>query len=495
LRGTARFAANHLRATVVISLVLICGSFAAAAALSMRFDRVHALDQALVFEQRRAGDVAAVIGAGLDAKEKLGRAFADGELGSIPPDGVRNIAVYAPDGTPLNLMTGTSAFVHLPRDVIGGARTHRMLIADGELATIISPYGSYVVAVAFDARTLAPASMLQRVSVATASGMRLSGTADGGRVQARAADWPVTVSITPDDDGALSAWYGSLPLYLFVILGPALAGAWLAALFVGEFERRARAEAFKSRPADARLLVRLAQSERDAIEAQRSKAEFIAHMSHELRTPLNAVIGFSEVIEQGMFGPAGHPKYVEYARDIASAGRGLHAKIGDILEYANLEAGRYPIALARFDAAALAASCVEEQTGRAFSRRVSLELIPSEPLFVHADLKAVRRVLTAVIANALAYTPEGGRVRVEAFLEEGAVAVAVSDTGPGFRPEEKASAGNAFRRFDRKGAETGAGLGLAIAVALARRTGGALTLTSLPARGTRTELRLPRAMN
>src|SRR6185312_11155600 len=151
-------------------------------------------------------------------------------------------------------------------------------------------------------------------------------------IEARVGNWPVTVSVTPDDDGALAAWYGALPLYLFVILGPALVGAWLASVFVGEFERRRRAEAIKSRPAEAQLLVRLAQAEREAIEAQRSKAEFIAHMSHELRTPLNAVIGFSEIIEGQMFGPAGHAKYVEYARDIASAGRGLHGKIGDILE-------------------------------------------------------------------------------------------------------------------------------------------------------------------
>jgi len=81
----------------------------------------------------------------------------------------------------------------------------------------------------------------------------------------------------------------------------------------------------------------------------------------------------------------------------------------------------------------------------------------------------------------------------EHVAKEGAVAISVLDNGTGFRPEEKAGAGNAFRRFDRKGAQTGAGLGLAIAVALARRTGGALNLASPPGRGTRTELRLPRA--
>src|SRR6202012_6050504 len=93
-------------------------------------------------------------------------------------------------------------------------------------------------------------------------------------------------------------------------------------------------------PVEARLLVRLAAAERNAREALRAKSEFIAHMSHELRTPLNAVIGFSQIIADGLFGPSGHPKYGEYARDIGNAGKDLHAKIGDILEFANVEAVR-----------------------------------------------------------------------------------------------------------------------------------------------------------
>src|SRR6202012_1828878 len=109
-----------------------------------------------------------------------------------------------------------------------------------------------------------------------------------------------------------------------------------------------------TRPVEAKLLVRLAGAERAGVEAARAKTAFIAPMTHELRTPLNAVIGFSEVIEQGLFGPPGHPKYAEYAHDIAEAGRGLHARIGDILEFANIEAGRYPLVPERVDIAALA---------------------------------------------------------------------------------------------------------------------------------------------
>jgi signal transduction histidine kinase len=495
--GPVRFASRHVRATVVIALVLICGSFAAAAALQMRFARIHALAEAQYFETRRAREIAQVADASLARMQRTGRAFADGTLSRVPDDEVRNIAVYASDGTALSMLTGTTAFVRLPREVVAAASFSPKLIGDAEIATIVSAYGDHVVAVSFDTKALVPPALADRAAIVTASGMTLTGQPNEGSIRTPVGRWPATVVIAPDDDGALAAWYGSLPLYLFVILGPAVAGAWLASLFVGEFERRARAsQAIKALratpPADQRLLVRLAQAERDAIEAQRSKAEFIAHMSHELRTPLNAVIGFSEIIENGMFGPVGHRKYTEYARDIGDAGRGLHAKVGDILEYANLEAGRYPIALAAFDASALASACVEEQAGRAFSRRIVLDFTPSMPAPVRADPNAVRRILTSLLSNSLAYTQEGGRVRVAVREEEGAVLLSVSDTGPGFRPGEASSAGNAFRRFDRKGAQTGTGLGLAIAVALARRTGGALTLSSPANQGTRTELRLPK---
>jgi two-component system cell cycle sensor histidine kinase PleC len=310
--------------------------------------------------------------------------------------------------------------------------------------------------------------------------------------------WPLTAAIALDRQGALGAWYGALPLYLFVIVAPALVGGWLAALFVGAFERQQKsAQALRSlksaRPIEAKLMVRLATAERAALEGARAKSEFIAHMSHELRTPLNAVIGFSEVIEQGLYGPAGHPKYVEYAHDIADAGRALHNKIGDILEFANIEAGRYPLQWERVELAELAAACVEEQQGRAFSRRIRLEAGFCEPGFVRADSGAVRRILTNLLANALTYTAPDGQVRIDVRAEDGAIALLVCDSGIGFSGRERSMAGRAFQRFDRPGTVTGAGLGLAIAMELARRMGGTMQLSSASGEGSVMTLRLPKA--
>jgi two-component system cell cycle sensor histidine kinase PleC len=266
---------------------------------------------------------------------------------------------------------------------------------------------------------------------------------------------------------------------------------------VGVFDRHARAaravRVLRSmRPVETRLMVRLANAERGAAEALRSKSEFIAHMSHELRTPLNAVIGFSEVIAEEFYGSAGHPKYSEYARDIGDAGRELHAKIGDILEFANIEAGRFPLKTEAVDLGALAGACVDEHQGRAFSRRIALSVGACEPGAVRADALAVKRILSNLLANALTYTGEGGFVRADVRFEEGAGVITLTDSGMGFSTAERGKAGKPFQRFDRAGTVTGAGLGLAIAMELARRMGGAMRLASEGGSSATMELRLPR---
>src|SRR5205807_8099065 len=77
-----------------------------------------------------------------------------------------------------------------------------------------------------------------------------------------------------------------------------------------------------------------------AEEASQAKSVFLANMSHELRTPLNAIIGFSEVMESGLFGPLGDSKYHEYCKDIRQSGRYLLDVINDILDMSKIEAGR-----------------------------------------------------------------------------------------------------------------------------------------------------------
>ena len=471
-----------IRFTVPLCIILICCSFAATALLEMRLDRGHALAQAQSFEQARATDLARAAGAALDRYARMGAVFAASpeqyraaDLAKAEP-AIRDIAVWDAGGVQQARLDATAA-EPLPRPILAGAR----MVAPGALAF---RQGARTVEVLFD-----PASLMPGATRATLASAGQAGTAVPG--------WPVTVQTQVDEKATLTGWAGALPLYLFVILGPAVAGAWLAALFVGSFERQARANrairALKSmRPIEARLMVRLANAERGAMEALRSKSEFIAHMSHELRTPLNAVIGFSEIIADGLFGPAGHPKYGEYARDIADAGKHLHAKIGDILEFANVEAGRFPLTEEAVELADAVGAAIEEHQGRAFSRRISLSLAFGEPGRVRADPRALHRILSNLLTNALTYTAEGGIVRADVRFEEGAGVLSLSDSGAGFSPREATRLGKPFERFDRAGTVTGAGLGVAIAMELARRMGGAMRLAGESGAGATMELRLPR---
>ncbi len=485
---------RNVRLMVPISIALICGSFAAAAILSIQLDRTHALNLATRFEQARAADLAAVAGETLDRFAKTGLGFVRNPDARVDDAAIRNIAVFE-QGNLRAALKPQSAVPSPP--IFRGPKT---IFRFGPETVLALHDGVRIVAVMFDPGALAPAALMRRAALMSDTTTIASSAdwhADGERQESAVAGWPLAAVTDVNSDGAFASWRGLLPLYIFVVLGPAFTGGWLAALFVGAFERHQKAahaiRALKTlRPIEAKLMVRLANAERGAVEAARSKSEFIAHMSHELRTPLNAVIGFSEVIAQGLFGPPGHPKYAEYARDIAEAGRGLHARIGDILEFANIEAGRYPLHPACIDLAELASVCVDEHKGRAFSRRITLDIGFAVPMEVRADPLAVKRILSNLITNALAYTQEGGAVLVDVRQEEGAGVALVRDSGVGFSSAEHSRAGRAFQRFDRAGQVTGAGLGLAIAMELARRMGGAMRLSSGPGDGSVMELRLPK---
>ncbi|HUJ03940.1 MAG TPA: HAMP domain-containing sensor histidine kinase [Rhizomicrobium sp.] len=532
-RAISAAATRNIRMTVVISLIAIAGSFASAAAIQMRLDRTRALDQAASFEARRAHELSGELAAALSRYAALGKAFANAgspdataALSDAGGAALKNIVVLDSDGELLSEMKSAPGFLPLGPSVLQRAHAGRAVLAsrDGKGFTIIFPSGDQLVAVQLDPRMLLGAASLENAAIATDDGrvlalganwnapppqgaLQVSGleravreidSGAGRRIVSVAAvdSWPLTVATSVRAGAALDAWYGSLPLYFFFIFGPALAGAGLAVVFVREFERRAKTqEAMKTlastKPGDRRLYVRLADAERRAAEAERSKSEFIAHMSHELRTPLNAIIGFSEVIEQELFGEAGHPKYSEYARDIASAGRNLHGKISDILDFANLEAGRHPLRLASVDAAAIARETIDEIAGRAFSRQIRLRVALPQSAFAMADALGVKRVLANLLANALQFTPEKGSVRIELRHEDDAIVIAIRDSGAGFAESEKARAGEPFARFERPGMTTGVGLGLAIASVLARRMGGSLRMGD--GEGGVAELRLRRA--
>ena len=241
------------------------------------------------------------------------------------------------------------------------------------------------------------------------------------------------------------------------------------------------------------LAERYAEQKKQAEEANRAKSEFLANMSHELRTPLNAIIGFSEIMESGMFGPLGAEKYLEYCRDIRESGNYLLDVINDILDMSKIEAGR-----AKLDLQALALDEVLEEAIRVLAVRaaekqlvVKVEVSPS--VCVKADRRALKQIVLNLLSNAVKFTPEGGCVTVSGRLSAEVVMITIEDTGIGIPQEALKDLGKPFEQVESQLTKrhTGSGLGLAIAKSLIELHGGSMRISSSLGVGTIVFVRLP----
>jgi len=232
----------------------------------------------------------------------------------------------------------------------------------------------------------------------------------------------------------------------------------------------------------------------EALEAaSRHKSEFLANMSHELRTPLNAIIGFSEVLLERMFGEV-NAKQVEYLEDILSSGRHLLSLINEILDLSKVEAGRMELEIAVFDLPQALESALTLVRERATRRGLTLDLSLDERLgtFV-GDERKIRQVVLNLLSNAVKFTPEGGRVGVAATLANGAVQIAVTDTGIGIAPEDQEAIFEEFRQVggDYSQKREGTGLGLTLAKKFVELHGGTIWVKSEVGRGSTFTFTLP----
>jgi signal transduction histidine kinase len=145
---------------------------------------------------------------------------------------------------------------------------------------------------------------------------------------------------------------------------------------------------------------------RELEAASRHKSEFLANMSHELRTPLNAIIGFSEVLDDRMFGELGE-KQAEYVRVILTSGRHLLSLINDILDLSKIEAGRMELELGTVNLRMALENTLTLMRERALRRGLVLDLTVDETLAeVVADERKLKQVLLNLLSNAVKFTPE-----------------------------------------------------------------------------------------
>jgi GAF domain-containing protein len=230
---------------------------------------------------------------------------------------------------------------------------------------------------------------------------------------------------------------------------------------------------------NVRLFKELEAANRELAAASQHKSEFLANMSHELRTPLNAVIGFSEVLTERMFGEL-NEKQDEYLRDIHASGQHLLSLINDILDLSKIEAGRMELEVTDFDLPLAIENAMTLVRERAARRSIALHTTVNEQLGqIQADERKIRQVLLNLLSNAIKFTPEGGRIHVEARSVNESIEVAVTDTGVGIAPEDQEAVFEEFRQVGTAEKKVeGTGLGLALSRKFIELHGGKIWVKS-----------------
>jgi two-component system cell cycle sensor histidine kinase PleC len=244
----------------------------------------------------------------------------------------------------------------------------------------------------------------------------------------------------------------------------------------------------------ADLAEKYAEEKTRAEEASQAKSKFLANMSHELRTPLNAIIGFSEIMESGMFGPLGSDKYREYCSDIHQSGQYLLDVINDILDMSKIEAGRIRLDAEPIELEPFLNDAMRVVSGRANDKRLKLTARIGRGIRLSADHRLLKQIMLNLLSNAVKFTPEGGRVTVRARKTAGDwVSISIADTGIGIPEEALARLGRPFEQVESQLTKShqGSGLGLAIAKSLTELHHGSMRIHSTPGRGTMVLLRLP----
>jgi two-component system cell cycle sensor histidine kinase PleC len=229
--------------------------------------------------------------------------------------------------------------------------------------------------------------------------------------------------------------------------------------------------------------------------ANRAKSEFLANMSHELRTPLNAIIGFSEVMQSGLFGRLGSDKYDEYVRDIHSSGQYLLGVINDILDMSKIEAGQFSIEREPFDLCPLVREAARVIQLQAEKKKITVDARIPDSIALYADRRAIKQIAINLLSNAVKFTDVGGHIAVRAKAVSGAVLLTIEDNGCGIPKDALKKLGRPFEQVQNQFSKnhTGSGLGLAISRSLAELQGGALKIRSTEGAGTIVSVRLPAA--
>jgi signal transduction histidine kinase len=243
---------------------------------------------------------------------------------------------------------------------------------------------------------------------------------------------------------------------------------------------------------NARLFEEVVQRSRALEIANQHKSQFVANMSHELRTPLAAMLGYSELIQEGFYGPPPQ-KSIEALGRIRANGKHLLGLINTVLDIAKIESGQFSLNLGEY-ALESVIETVRAAT-ESLAQNKKLALITDVGIRLptgFGDEQRLTQVLLNLVGNALKFT-DVGEVRVSATVANNSFAISVADTGPGIPTAEQIRIFEQFHQVDSSNtrAKGGTGLGLAIAKQIVEMHGGRIWVDSALGHGSTFHLQLP----
>jgi signal transduction histidine kinase len=230
---------------------------------------------------------------------------------------------------------------------------------------------------------------------------------------------------------------------------------------------------------NARLFRELEQKGRQLTLASEHKSQFFANMSHELRTPLNAVLGFAELLADGLYGTMPE-RATEILELIRADGKHLLGLINDVLDLSKIEAGELTLALDDYSVEGIVHSVVASTSSLASAKGLNVTAALEEHLPVgRGDQRRLTQVLINLVGNAIKFT-ETGSIDIGVKAVGGQFDIAVSDTGPGIAPEDQERIFEEFHQVDNSSTRKkgGTGLGLSISRSLIELHGGRIDLES-----------------
>jgi PAS domain S-box-containing protein len=216
-----------------------------------------------------------------------------------------------------------------------------------------------------------------------------------------------------------------------------------------------------------------------AERANRAKSQFLANMSHELRTPLNAVLGYTELLLDGLYGTLPDKAHGVLGR-VQANGRHLLALINDVLDLSKIEAGELSLAREHYSISGLVHTAITAMEPLAKVKGLELKaLMPDDLPSARGDERRLTQVLLNLIGNAIKFT-NTGMIEIEALVEQGRLRIFVADTGIGIAPEDQPLIFGAFQQGSNASApgQGGTGLGLAISKRIVEMHGGSISVRS-----------------